>query len=96
MTLSAKEIEYIANLARLELTPDEIERYGRELSAVLGYVEQLQDVNTDNILPCAQVTGQENIWREDEAKPWNEAEVKIALDQAAAKRNGQVEVRRVL
>ena len=96
MALSVKEIEYIANLARLELSAEEIDRYGRELSAILGYVEQLQQVDTEGILPCAQVTGQSNIWREDEARPWDETEVQAALSQAPAQRNGLIEVKRVL
>jgi len=96
MTLSTKEIEYIANLARLELTPEEIERYGRELSAILGYIDQLQKVDTEGVLPCAQVTGKSNVWRADEVRPWDETEVKAALSQAPAQRNGMVEVKRVL
>lgn len=96
MVLSTKEIEYIANLARLELTGEEIERYGRELSAILGYIDQLQKVDTEGILPCAQVTGKSNVWRTDEVRPWDETEVKLALSQAPAQRNGMVEVKRVL
>jgi aspartyl-tRNA(Asn)/glutamyl-tRNA(Gln) amidotransferase subunit C len=90
------EIEYIASLARLELTPEEVERYGRELAAILGYIEQLQGVDTKDIVACAQVTDQENVWRADEVHSWDQTEVAAALAQAPLMRDGQIEVKRVL
>ena len=42
MKLSREEIKHIANLARLELTPEELDKYGEQLSAVLSYIDQLQ------------------------------------------------------
>lgn len=96
MQLTKKEIEHIADLARLELTEAELELYGDQLSGVLSYIEQLGEVDTENVEPTAQVTGLENALRHDEARPWDEAEREAALDQAPAREGRMVKVKRVL
>lgn len=63
--ISKAEVEHIADLSRIELAEAEIEKFTKEISDVLGYVKQLQEVNTDNIEPIAQVTGKTNVFRED-------------------------------
>lgn len=65
MALSKEEVEHIALLARLGLTNEEVEKYGEQLSSILDYVEQLKKVDTEGIEPTAQVTGLENVMRED-------------------------------
>lgn len=66
--LSKDQVSRIADLARIELTDDEKEKYADELSAVLGFIEQLSEVNTNNIIPTSQVTGLVNVARDDEVK----------------------------
>ena len=66
MKLSKKEVEKIAQLSRLELTEAEINQYAAQLSDVLDYFEKLKEVNTDNVEITAQVTGLENVYRQDE------------------------------
>lgn len=63
--LTREDIDHIATLARLQLTDIEREQYRRELSAILGFVGQLQEVDTDGIEETTQVTGLENVTRED-------------------------------
>lgn len=63
--LTLKEIQHIAKLSKLELSHEEEELYCEQLSSVLGYVEQLDQVETEGVSPLANVTGLENIWRED-------------------------------
>lgn len=65
MQLTPEEVQKIARLARIKLTDAEVQKYQTELSAILDYVEQLNEVNTDDIDPTSQVTGLENRWRED-------------------------------
>ncbi|HAM88689.1 MAG: aspartyl/glutamyl-tRNA amidotransferase subunit C [Candidatus Falkowbacteria bacterium GW2011_GWC2_38_22] len=96
MELSKEQIQHIATLARLELTDEELEKYGGQLSAVLGYIEQLQEVDTDGIEPTAQVTGLENSWREDVVRVWDDGERLSAINLAPEVDDGQVKVRRVL
>ncbi|MFH1822642.1 MAG: Asp-tRNA(Asn)/Glu-tRNA(Gln) amidotransferase subunit GatC [Patescibacteria group bacterium] len=96
MKLSKKEIQHIANLARLELTEAELKKYGSQLSGVLDWIDQLKEVNTTNIEPTAQVTGLENVWREDIIEEWDDNERKTALKQAPELEEGQIKVKRVL
>ena len=96
MKLKIKDIQHIANLARLELTKVEEKKYGEQLSAVLDYVEQLQEVDVNNIEATAQVTGLGNVMREDKIKDWDEQERNMALKQVPELENGQIKVKRVL
>lgn len=68
MNLTIDQVQHIADLARIEITETEKVKYAEELSAVLGFIEQLSEVNTDNIVPTSQVTGLVNITREDKAE----------------------------
>ena len=67
--ISSKEVQRIARLARLELTGVEVDRYAKELSAILGYIGQLEEVDTENTAITSQVTGLSNVMREDEVRP---------------------------
>jgi len=66
MKLSKQEVQKIAKLARLELTDEEIDKFAPQLSDVFKYFEKLKKVNTENVEPTAQVTGLENVYRDDE------------------------------
>lgn len=96
MKLTKKDIKHIANLARLELTEKELKLYGSQLSDILSYINQLQEVDTTDIEPTAQVTGLENVFREDKVEDWDNGEREKALGQAPELKDGQVKVKRVL
>jgi aspartyl-tRNA(Asn)/glutamyl-tRNA(Gln) amidotransferase subunit C len=96
MQLTKQEIEHVAKLARLELTEEEIKKYGEQLSGVLSYIDQLQEVDTKNIEPTAQVTGLQNSWREDIVEDWSYEERQAALKLAPELEDLQLKVRRVL
>ena len=65
MGLDSKTIKHIASLARLNLTEKEVEKMKTELSSILGYVEQLNNVNTEGVEPLYQTSGLINSMRED-------------------------------
>ncbi len=67
--ITKKDVEYVANLARLELTEEEKEKFTKQLGAILEYMDQLKKLNTENIKPTAHVLELKNVWREDELKP---------------------------
>ena len=67
--LSRDQVKHIAKLARLSLTEEEVEKFQRQLSEVLEYMEVLNEVETEGVEPTAQVTGLENVFREDEVYP---------------------------
>lgn len=64
--INLKEVEHIANLSRLELAEKEKSNFARELSSILEYVGKLNEVDTEGVLPTANVFGLANVWREDE------------------------------
>lgn len=63
------DIDYIANLARLDLTKEEKEKFGKQLEDILKYIEKLNQLDTKDIKPTAHVIPMKNVWREDKAKP---------------------------
>lgn len=65
MPLSRAQVEHIAKLARLNLTSDEIDKYTRELTVILTYIDQLQAVDTTGVEPKNQFITAENVFRED-------------------------------
>lgn len=64
--LTREDILKLARLARLDLTEDEIQEYQTELSEILQYVDMLQSVDVSGLKPTNQVTGLENVTRDDE------------------------------
>ena len=56
MKVTPKDVAYVAELANLELTPDERARMLRDLNSILEYVDRLSELNTDNVEPMAQVS----------------------------------------
>ena len=96
MQLSKDEIQHIAKLARLELTDAELEKYGGQLSAVLNYIDQLKEVDVKGVLPTAQVTGLENVLREDVVNGWNKEEIEAALKDAPEREGRFIKVKRVI
>lgn len=69
MSLTVADIEKIAGLARLALTEEEKIQYAHELSVVLDYFAQLNEVDTSNVPETCQVTGLEDVTRADEVAP---------------------------
>ncbi len=65
MILTKEEVEHIAELARLELTPEEKDLYREQLSAILDYAARLQAVDTSHIPPTASVLAKRTFLRQD-------------------------------
>jgi aspartyl-tRNA(Asn)/glutamyl-tRNA(Gln) amidotransferase subunit C len=95
--LSKQQVEHVAKLARLGLTPKEVEKFQTQLSNILDYVEQLNEVDTDAVEPTAQVTGLQNVMREDRAMPNALADPDELLKcSPLPKEKRQIKVRKVL
>jgi len=93
--IDSKDIEHVAELARLDLSSEEKARYGKQLGAILEYIDQLKEVDTAGVEPTAQVSGLVDVWRSDEAHDWNREEVEVALNQGG--RQGRyIKVKKVL
>lgn len=69
MKLTLEEVEHIANLARLQLSEEEKNRYREQLSDILDYVAQLQALDTSGIPPTSSVLPERSVLRPDEPRP---------------------------
>jgi aspartyl-tRNA(Asn)/glutamyl-tRNA(Gln) amidotransferase subunit C len=69
MKLTAAEVEHVARLARLELSPNETNLFVGQMDAILGYVDKLSGLNTDSIQPTSHAVPVENAFRLDQAQP---------------------------
>jgi aspartyl-tRNA(Asn)/glutamyl-tRNA(Gln) amidotransferase subunit C len=80
------DVKYVAHLARIALTPDEEQKFGAQLSHILGYIEKLNQLDVSNIEPTAHAVPLVNVWRPDEVRPSLTNEE--ALRNAPASANG--------
>ena len=78
MEISKEQVEHVAKLARLEVSEDEKAMFARQLSAILTYMDQLKEVDTEGVEPTATVLPTENVWREDAVR------LSLAQEQALA------------
>jgi aspartyl-tRNA(Asn)/glutamyl-tRNA(Gln) amidotransferase subunit C len=93
--LTSEEIFHIAQLAKLEISEAEAEKYSRELSAVLSYVEQLDQADISSVNQETRTLDSENVLREDEVLVWDQEERELALQQGEIC-DGLVKVKKVL
>jgi aspartyl-tRNA(Asn)/glutamyl-tRNA(Gln) amidotransferase subunit C len=89
--LTLEQVRHVAELARLGLTDDEMERLTGELSKILDYVDQLEQLDTSAVEPTAQVGGLVDIFRADEVEP--SLPLEAALANAPARDGGYFRVR---
>lgn len=69
MAISREEVEHVARLARLDLTPDEVDRFREQLSAVLDRAQRIQSLSElDDLPPTAHPIAMENVLRPDEVR----------------------------
>jgi aspartyl-tRNA(Asn)/glutamyl-tRNA(Gln) amidotransferase subunit C len=67
MSLTLEQVRWVAHLARLKLSDAELEAMTRQLSAIIDYVGQLQQLNTDDVEPLAHPLPIHNVFRKDES-----------------------------
>ena len=63
--IDLKTAKHVAALARIEMNEDELEQYGAQLNAILGYVDKLQELDTTDVPPMAHVAATATPMRED-------------------------------
>lgn len=93
MKISKEKTAKIASLARLGLGAKEIDKFSKDLSKILDYIDKLQQVDTEKVEATSQVTGLENVKRADSVLESNNQ--KEILDNAPASRNNFIKVKAV-
>ncbi|MBI4143206.1 Asp-tRNA(Asn)/Glu-tRNA(Gln) amidotransferase subunit GatC [Candidatus Uhrbacteria bacterium] len=81
MALTNDDVLHLAKLCRIHLKPEEVERFAVQLSSILEYVGQLRDVEVDPKDAVANITGLENIMRDDELRACTPEERERILTQ---------------
>jgi aspartyl-tRNA(Asn)/glutamyl-tRNA(Gln) amidotransferase subunit C len=94
MSITIKDVEHVAKLARLDLNDNEKEQFTEQLNAILKYAEQLKQLNTDHVTPTSHAMPLVNIMRKDEARSSLPLE-KVMLN-APDEEDGQFKVPAVL
>jgi aspartyl-tRNA(Asn)/glutamyl-tRNA(Gln) amidotransferase subunit C len=79
MAIDRKTVENVAKLARLQLSGEELDRYGQQLAAILDYIAKLETLDVAGLEPLAHAVDTDNVFREDVPRP--------SLPREAALRN---------
>lgn len=79
MSVTRKDVEHIAELARLRFKDEELENFTRQLNEILAYVDKLNELDTSNVEPLSHPVEGANVFREDK--------VKQSIDREEALRN---------
>lgn len=93
--LSHEDVLKLARLSRLHLKDEEVDQFASELSALLGYVEQLQSVDLNGLEVTNQVTGLVNVMRPDNEIDYGVDHQEL-LKNAPATEDGHIKVKRML
>lgn len=78
--IDREQVRKVALLARLELTPEQEEQFTTQLGSILGYIEQLSELDVSNVPPTARAIDVSNVTRDDELQPYSDREA--ILDSA--------------
>lgn len=94
MSVSKDDVAHLAALSSINLSDEELSALTVDLENIIGYIEQLQELDTSGVEPTYQLTGLSNVWRNDDIKPQLEREklLQLAPDQL----DNQVKVPKVL
>jgi aspartyl-tRNA(Asn)/glutamyl-tRNA(Gln) amidotransferase subunit C len=89
------DIDYVANLARIELTEEEKAKLGSQLDDILGYFEKLNAVDVEGVEPMAHAHSVTNVWREGD-QPGLVFDPEVLMKMAPESRDNQVVVPKVV
>ncbi|WP_411954855.1 Asp-tRNA(Asn)/Glu-tRNA(Gln) amidotransferase subunit GatC [Alkalibacillus sp. S2W] len=92
--ISKDQVKHVADLARLAISEEEAEKYSEQLSAIIDFSEQLNELDTTNVEPTTHVLDMKNVMRADEPKEWISKE--DALKNAPDQKDGQFRVPSIL
>lgn len=95
MDIKREDILHLAELSDFSLSDKEVESLGEDLKGIIGYISQLEELDTEDIEPTYQVFEMENIWREDEIKPQDATREQL-LALTVEEKDNQIKVPKVL
>jgi aspartyl-tRNA(Asn)/glutamyl-tRNA(Gln) amidotransferase subunit C len=92
--IEKKDVEYVAWLARLELSEEEKEKFTRQLGQVLEHAEKIKSLDTEDVEPTSHAIAMKNVMREDEVRPCLSQDE--ALSNAPSREGGYFKVPRII
>ena len=95
MDIKREDIKHLAELSEFSLSEKEIDSLQEDLQGIIGYISQLDELDTDNVEPTYQVFEMENVWRDDEILP-QEADREALLALTKETKDNQIKVPKVL
>ncbi|MFQ4143024.1 Asp-tRNA(Asn)/Glu-tRNA(Gln) amidotransferase subunit GatC [Chlorogloeopsis sp. ULAP02] len=84
--IDREQVRKVAHLARLELTPEEEEKFTTQLGSILDYFEQLSELDVSNVPPTTRAIDVSNVTRPDELQPYRDRE---AILQSSPQQEGE-------
>lgn len=94
MSVSLEDVRHLAELSQIRLSKTELASLAGDIDRIVGYIDQLDELDTAGVEPTFQLTELENVWRTDEIKP--QLERRELLQLAPDSEDGQVKVPKVL
>ncbi|MEH7416139.1 Asp-tRNA(Asn)/Glu-tRNA(Gln) amidotransferase subunit GatC [Neobacillus drentensis] len=92
--ISTEEVKHVANLARLAVTEEEVEKFTKQLDKIITFAEQLNELDTENVKPTYHVLDMKNVLRED--IPQKGLPREEVLKNAPEHQDGQIKVPSIL
>ena len=94
-TITTDDVRHLAQLSNLQISDDEVDNLRGDLENILGYIEQLGELDTSGEEPTYQVTALENVWRDDEVQTSSVTRERL-LSLAPEQADNSVKVPKVL
>ena len=95
MEIKREDIKHLADLSEFSLSDKEIDSLQGDLQGIIGYISQLDELDTSDVEPTYQVFEMENVWRDDEILP-QEADREDLLALTKESKDNQIKVPKVL
>ena len=95
MEVKREDILHLADLSNFSLSEEEISGLETDLNGIIGYISQLDELNTDGVEPAYQVFEMENVWREDEISKQDATREEL-LSLSRETEDNQIKVPKVL
>ena len=95
MEIKREDIIHLSKLSNFELSEQEMESLGKDLSGIIKYISQLDELNTDGVEPTYQVFEMENVWRDDEVLEQDASREQL-LALTKEEKDNQIKVPKVL
>jgi len=94
MSVSKEDVKHIANLSKLNLTDEELEKYTTQLSDIVSFANELSNINVEGVKPTAHILDIKNVFRKDEII--NESDKEELLANAPSQDEGMFRIPKVI